>query len=170
MRLVHTKLNKPSSKKTILLLNIQRWCFLCSCFVSHVCLSRFFVCYSQPCSFQLGDDWPLSSFVCYLVFLFTFPYVVIGQVRCLIISNIFTDRSKAVLPLWIIMLSLSCYRYACMHVCLLVPCGHLLGKGWPLCSRLWCLTVKLSLCHWSPGSVVVLGSFDSWSVPFSYFK
>ena len=23
-----------------------------------------------------------------------------------------------------------------------VPCGHLLGKGWPLGSRLWCLTVS----------------------------
>ena len=29
-----------------------------------------------------------------------------------------------------------------MRVCLFVLCGHLLGKGWPLGSRLWCLTVK----------------------------
>ena len=26
-------------------------------------------------------------------------------------------------------LFLSCFRYACVHVCLLMPCGHLLGKG-----------------------------------------
>ena len=26
-----------------------------------------------------------------------------------------------------------------VHVCLYVLCGHLLGKGWPLGSRLWCL-------------------------------
>ena len=38
------------------------------------------------------------------------------------------------------------------RVCLYVPCGHLLGKGWPLGSRLWCLTVYLSLSHWYPGS------------------
>ena len=30
------------------------------------------------------------------------------------------------------------------------------GKGGPLCSRLWCLTVSLSLSHWYPGSGVVL--------------
>ena len=32
-----------------------------------------------------------------------------------------------------------------LRVCLYVPCGHLLGKGWPLGFRLWCLTVSLSL-------------------------
>ena len=26
-----------------------------------------------------------------------------------------------------------------------MPCSHLLGKGWPLGSRLWCLTVSSSL-------------------------
>ena len=34
--------------------------------------------------------------------------------------------------------------------------GHLLGKGWPLGFRLWCITVSLSLSHWYPGSGVVL--------------
>ena len=37
-----------------------------------------------------------------------------------------------------------------------VLCGHLLGEGWPLGSRLWCLPVSLSLSHWYPGSVVVV--------------
>ena len=46
-------------------------------------------------------------------------------------------------------------------VCLYVPCGHLLGKGWPLGSRLWCLTVSLSLSHWYPGSGVELDCIDS---------
>ena len=32
-----------------------------------------------------------------------------------------------------------------------MSCGHLLGKGGPLGSRLWCLTVSLSLSHWYPG-------------------
>ena len=42
-----------------------------------------------------------------------------------------------------------------------VPCGHLLGKGWPLDSRLLCLTVNLLLSHWYPGSCVVLNCIDS---------
>ena len=49
----------------------------------------------------------------------------------------------------------------CARVCLYVPCGHLLGKGWPLGSCLWCLTVSLSLSHWYPGSGVVLDCIDS---------
>ena len=51
-----------------------------------------------------------------------------------------------------------------MRVCLHVLCGHLLGKGWPLGSRLWCLTVSLSLSHWYLGSGVVLDCIDSWSL------
>ena len=59
---------------------------------------------------------------------------------------------------------LSCVCYAFVHVCLYVPCGHLLGKGWPLSSRLWCLTVSLFLSHWYPGSGVVLDCIDSLSL------
>ena len=33
-------------------------------------------------------------------------------------------------------------------VCLYVLCGHLLGKGWPFGSRLWCL---LWVCHFPIG-------------------
>ena len=54
----------------------------------------------------------------------------------------FTDRSEVVLLLWIIFVFLLCFR-----VCSLLPCGHLLGKGWPLGSRLRCLFVFLSLSH-----------------------
>ena len=35
-----------------------------------------------------------------------------------------------------------------MRVCLYVICGQLLGKGWPLGSRLWCL---LWVCHFPIG-------------------
>ena len=76
-----------------------------------------------------------------------------------------TDRSKAVLLLWtfyVFVLSCVCYVFVC--VCLYVHCGHLLWKGWPLGSRLWCLTVSLSLSHWYPGSGVVLDCIDSWSL------
>ena len=52
----------------------------------------------------------------------------------------FTDRSKAVLLLWIFCgVFLSCVCYAFVRVCLYVPCDHLLGKGCPLDPRLWCL-------------------------------
>ena len=67
----------------------------------------------------------------------------------------FTDRSKAVLLLWIFyVFFLSCVCYASVCVCLFVPCGHLLGKGRPLGSCLWCITVSLSLSHWYPVSDV----------------
>ena len=59
---------------------------------------------------------------------------------------------------------LSCVCYAFVPICLYVPCGHLLGKGWPLGSCFWCLTVSLSLSHWYPGSGVVLDCIDSWSL------
>ena len=62
------------------------------------------------------------------------------------------------------MFFLSCVCYVFMYVCLYVLCGHLLGKGWPLGSRLWCLTLSLSLSHWYPGSGVVLDCIDSWSL------
>ena len=59
---------------------------------------------------------------------------------------------------------LSCVCYVFARVCIYVLCGHLLGKGWPLGSRLWCLTVSLSLSHWYPGSGVILDCIDSWSL------
>ena len=43
---------------------------------------------------------------------------------------------------------LSCVCYVFVGVCLYVLCGHLLGKGWPLGSRLWCL---LWVCHFPIG-------------------
>ena len=65
----------------------------------------------------------------------------------------------------------SCYFclffcHASMHVCMLMPCGHLLGKGWPLGSRLWWLFVTLSLSNWCPGSGVVLDCIDSRFLPY----
>ena len=81
-------------------------------------------------------------------------------------SKIFTDWSKAVLLWWIFygffFLSYVCYAF--VRICLYVPCGHLLGKGWPLGSRLWCLTVSWSLSHWYFGSGVVLDCIHSWSL------
>ena len=57
----------------------------------------------------------------------------------------FTDRSKAVLFLWIFYVFFSVwYCYAFVRVCLFEPCGNLLGKG--------CITVSFSLFHLYPGS------------------
>ena len=43
-----------------------------------------------------------------------------------------------------------------VRVCLYVLCGHLLGKGWPLGSRLWCL---LWVCHFPLVSWVRCGTW-----------
>ena len=59
------------------------------------------------------------------------------------------------------MFFLSCVCYVFVRVCLYVHCGHLLGKGWPLGSRLWCLAASSSLSHWCLGSGVVLDCIDS---------
>ena len=45
-------------------------------------------------------------------------------------------ESKVLTQLDLFMLVLSCFCYAFVNICLLMPCGHLLGKGWPLGSRL----------------------------------
>ena len=80
----------------------------------------------------------------------------------------FIRRSKVVLLLWIIYVTSVLFCYVFMIVCLLMPCGHLLGKGWPLGSCMWCLIVTLSLSHWYLRSVVVLDCINVWSLP-SYF-
>ena len=80
-----------------------------------------------------------------------------------------TDRSQAELLLWTIYVISVLFCYAFMHVCLLMPCGHLLGKGCPLGSRLWCLILMMSLSHWYLGSGVVLDCIDSWSLPSFLF-
>ena len=68
------------------------------------------------------------------------------------------------------MLFLSCFCYAFMHVCLLMPCGHLLGKGWPLGSHLWWLiTMSNSLSHWYPWSWVRCGAWLYWFLIFALF-
>ena len=84
-------------------------------------------------------------------------------------SNFFTAAQRRCFFCGSFMLFLSCF-YAFMHVCLLMPCGHLLGKGWPIGSRLWCLIVTLSLCNWYPGPGVVLDCINSWSCPLFYFE
>ena len=61
-----------------------------------------------------------------------------------------------------------CLSLPILDVCLLQPCGHLLGKSWPLGS-LECDGV-LCFCHFPipcPWSGVVLDCIESWSLPSS---
>ena len=81
-------------------------------------------------------------------------------------SNFLTGRSKVVLLLWILLLSVSY-----LSVILSAPfnlVGHLLGKNWPLCS--YVCDVFLWFCHFPiccPGSGVAFDCIDSWSLPSS---
>ena len=61
-------------------------------------------------------------------------------------SSIFpTDHSKAVPLLWILfVIYVSCFSLS--HVCSLQPCGDLLGKGWPLCSLLFDVSLGFGHC------------------------
>ena len=78
---------------------------------------------------------------------------------------LFTDRSKTVLLLSIINVISVLFSYDLMHACLLMACGHLLGKGLPFGSRLWCLIVMLSLSHCYFGLGMVLDCIEFWSLP-----
>ena len=77
-------------------------------------------------------------------------------------SKYFTDRSKAVLHLWIF------YVFA-LSLCLLCLCARLFicalwlpaGKGLTAWLSFVASTVSLSLSHWYPGSGVVLDCIDS---------
>ena len=131
---------KPSSKnftdrsKAILLLWIFYGFFFCLVFAMPLCESVY-MCLVVTC-WERAD---LLALVCGVFCEFvTFPLV--SWVRC---------------GTWL-------YRFLIFATLLL--CGHLLGNGWPLGSRLWCLTVSLSLSHWYPGSGVVIDCIDSWSL------
>ena len=72
-------------------------------------------------------------------------------------SKIFlTDRSKAVLLLWTIYVISVLFCYVFMHVCMSMPCGHLLGKLSFVMSN--CDVVTFPLVFWVR---VVLHCIDS---------
>ena len=73
----------------------------------------------------------------------------------------FTDRSKAVLLLWIFyVFVLSCVCYVCAHlfICALWSPA---GKGLTSWLSFVVSSVSLSISHWYPGSGVVLDCIDS---------
>ena len=88
-----------------------------------------------------------------------------GNVFIQILREFISFHTLVSVNLWLFyVFVLSCVCYVFVRVCLHVLCGHLMGKGWPLGSRLSCLTVSLPLSHWYPGSGVVLDCIDSWSL------
>ena len=129
--------------KALLLL----WILLLAMF--HVCL-----CYAaiEPFCHLLGKDWPL----CFLVCCVCPPVIVLLNV----------PRRSFFVDLFVI--CVSCLFLSYCLVFLLQPCGHILGKGWPLDS--FVCDVFLCFCHfhiWCPGSVMILNSIDSWYFPSS---
>ena len=62
---------------------------------------------------------------------------------CMLMS---TQKKFKLLLMIIYVFSVLCLLSLCARL-FIVPCGHLPGKGWHLGSRLWCLTVSLTLSH-----------------------
>ena len=60
--------------------------------------------------------------------------------------NIFTDGPKAV-PLLCIICVIYVLRLSCCPICILLPCGHLLGKGLIFCLSFVMFNYVLSLSH-----------------------
>ena len=54
--------------------------------------------------------------------------------------------------------------FSCFRVCSLLPCGHLLGNGWPLGSCWWCFLNFVLLSH-----VVSWVRCDTWLYRFLIF-
>ena len=112
----------------------------------------WFICFRRWCIDKLGVFHANKTYMC------LDPHLNLGWGWCTVKPGLnppvkyFTDRSKAVLLCGSFMFFLSCVCHAFVRVCLYVPCCHRLGKGWPLGSRLWCLTVSLLLSHWYPWS------------------
>ena len=113
-----------------------------------------------------------SMFCCILLYVHSsFAIISMGKRELVALLNLFSWcivivvwlvlAVPRVCLLWIIYVFLSCVCYAFVLICCFVLCGHLLGKGLPLSSRLRCLTVSLSLSNWYPGSGVVTDCIDS---------
>ena len=114
------------------------------------------VCLYVLCGHLLGKGWPLGSRLWCLLWVCHFPIGILGQVWYLIVSipdlctftyfyycmfqggNSFVHHLCYFCLVFVMLLA---------GVCLLMPCGPLLGKGWPLSPCLWCLIVCLSLFH-----------------------
>ena len=96
----------------------------------------WFICSSRWCINKFGVFYA-KKHLCVLIHIWTKGEVGALWNRIKSSTNIFL----LTVPRWCffcgaLMLSLSCFCCAFVRVCLLMSCGHLLGKGWPLGSRL----------------------------------
>ena len=65
------------------------------------------------------------------------------------------------LRLWIILLFLSCFCYAFMHVCLLLPCGHLQGSERADLLALFCFKAgNMMISCFMPPPFVMVGAYS----------
>ena len=60
--------------------------------------------------------------------------------------------------------------FSCFWACSMLPCGHLLGRGWPLGCCWWCLLYFCYFPMWYPGSCVVLDCIFPDICHLSYFN
>ena len=175
---VETGLSHPVK---VFLLTVPMRCFFCGSFL--LLMFHVGVCcaiLSVPCSLVV-TCWERADLLADVLLCFAiFPNMSCSTLELrpkLAPWNWFKPSSKIFLLTaprryffcWSFMLFLSCVCYDFVWVCLLMPCCHLLGKGWPLGSRLWCLTVSLLLSRWYPGSGwYLIVSIPDLS-PLSYF-
>ena len=134
-----------------------------SLFLLYLLVISWFICTRRWCIDKLGV-FHANKYLCVLIHIWIKGEVGAVKPDLALKQNILLTVPRRYFFCGSFMFFLSCACYAFVCVCLYVSCGHLLGKGWPLGSRLWCLTVSLSLSHWYPRSGVVLDCIDSWSL------
>ena len=160
---------------------VGAWCFGClsgppgfTCWISFAPVVQFYLLLSPYLCFisflyldlyVLRDDASISlgSFkqtkhLCVLIYIWTKGEVGAPLNRFKPSSKIFywpfQGGTSFVDLLWFFCLVFAMHLFASVCMCLL-------GKGWPVGSCLWCLTVSLSLSHWYPWSGVALACMDS---------
>ena len=152
--------------------------FFCSCFQFYLLLSPYVCFISFFLSwFTCSGRWCIDKsgvFHANQISMCLGPHLNLGWGWCSETGlsppvEYFTDRQRRYFFCGSFMFFLSCVCYPFVRVCLFVSCCHLLVKGRPLGSQLWCITVSLSLSHWYPGSGVVLDCIDSWSLLLTMF-
>ena len=92
-----------------------------------------------------------TKYLCVLIHICTKGAVGLPLNRFKLSKNIFTDRSKAVFLSWIIYFIFVLFCYVFMHVCLIMPFGHLLVKGltsWLSSVMFHCDVVTFPLISW----------------------
>ena len=125
-----------------LLLRYSALCTVESLYLLYLLFISWFICSRRLCIYKLGVFHANQTSIC-LIHIWTNGEVGAPWNRFKPLVKLVTDRSQAVLLLWTFYVISVLFCRAFVRVCLLMPCGHLLGQGWPIGSHLWCLIVKL---------------------------